>query len=201
MKNKVKKMRIKQLFVAALLVSLCAVSIPSVYALFSGVTQVAENNFKGGVVNIAVVEKGEREDASNNKETYNKISVAGQSETKQVAIKNKAAASYVRVSLEATLVSDDDASVMYLDGADVTYHFATGTAWKYDSSNDVYYYTKVLANNETSDRLLESVTLNQNIPTGYHLEVKVLSDAISANPVSNLRKAWNVDFTTLEVLR
>lgn len=200
MKNKIRKMRIKQVLIVSLLVSLCAISIPSVYALFSGTSEIAENNFKGGVVNVSVIEKGEHEDSSNNTETYPHISKVNDSESKKVSIKNNAVAAYVRVSLEATIVSDQDASVVYLDGADVTYTLKKGTAWKYDAKNNVYYYTKILETNEESDLLLEAITLNQDIPDGYHLEVKVLSDAISAYPQTNLARAWNIDFASLTAL-
>ena len=197
MKNVIRKMRIKQVFIITLIVTLCAVGLPSVYALFSSVSESAQNTFKGGVVNVSVVEKTEHEDFKDNTETYQKVEKAGDSQIKQVAIKNKAASAYVRVTLVATLVSDDDADVMYLDQADVTYRLKKGTAWKVDSKNNVYYYTEVLEANETSDRLLEEVILNQDIPSGYHLEVKVLSDAISANPISNLQKAWGIKFEDL----
>lgn len=200
MKNKIRKMRIKQVLIASLLVSLCAISIPSVYALFSGTSEVAENNFKGGIVNVSVIEKQEHEDSSNNKEAYSYISKTNESASKEVSVKNKAVAAYVRISLEATIVSDSDASVVYLDGADVSYTFKKGTAWKYDATNKVYYYTEILETNEQSELLLETVTLNQDIPEGYHLEVKVLSDAISAYPQSNLAKAWGIDFASLSAL-
>lgn len=179
--------------IVGLFVALCAFGVPSVYALFNAQTNSAENKFTTGNVNVAVMEKGsEHEDFSNNIEEYQALRNANDTVDKVVNIKNKANPAYVRVILEASVVSDTDANAVLLEGVEVEYTFAKKTAWKVDA-NGIYYYTKVLEEGSTSEVLLEKVMIKQDIPTGYHLEVKVLSDAISAGSLNNLKEAWGIE--------
>lgn len=196
MNKKMKRMKFKIALIAVLFVSLCALSIPSVYALFQDTTKVAENNFQGGIVNISVVEKNkEHEDYNSNEEFYTPLVNANDSTDKVVSIKNKGCDAYVRVTLEAVLVKDDDENSVLLDGVEVEYTFSNSSKWKVDD-NQTFYYTDILKKDQESDILFKRVTIKQDIPKGYHLEVKVLSDAISASSPKNLQKAWNIsDFS------
>lgn len=199
MKNAAKK---KLTIIGLLIVinAICIASISPVYALFIAKTNEAKNSFKTAIVNVAVMEKGEEhEDYESNVEFYDPITDNVKSVPKVVTIKNKESVAYVRVTLDAALVSETGR--IPLSGQDIQYSFQKNTSWMVDE-NQVYYYTQVLSQNEESEVLLKEVTLNRSIPSGYHLEVKVLSDAISGKKTSNLKEAWDIEnFNHLQKLK
>lgn len=202
---KINKMNLsyKKMIVVTLLVALCGVGFAGTYALFSQKTDDVKNEFKVGEVNVAVVENNkEHEDSLTNEEIYMRIDKAGSESDKVVEIKNKGIDAYIRVTLEANIVSDKkDENVILLEEANVEYTFASGTNWKVDKDG-TYYYTKALKKDQLSDVLIQKVKILNDIPEGFHLEVKVLTDAISAKPNSNLKEAWSItDFSHLDTVK
>ncbi|MEG0361083.1 MAG: hypothetical protein RR537_01975 [Longicatena sp.] len=167
------------------------------YALLTHKTDAATNKFQGANVNIAVMENGKaHEDSTNQDEIYTNIS-KGSTVEKIVSVKNVTSETYpttdtyTRVRLVPMFIKDDAVNESMNAEIDLTYTMETNTAWKTDGNGN-YYYTKVLAPGDTSEELLKSVKLSSDVPTGYHLEVKVLADAIQARPSASLQNAWGI---------
>lgn len=174
------------------------------FALLTTKSVANRNDFTGALtkVNVSIVEQidGEKdhEDATSSNITYPKIK-KGDTVGKVVKVKNLNAAgvsttdTYVRVKLIPTMVKDDTTTALG-ENVDITYTFAENSKWsKTDSaSGAVYYYTEAVKPGMTTDALITGVTLNSEIKDGYHLEIQVLADAISANPVTNLETAWGL---------
>ena len=199
----------KTLMLGGLAVLLVATAVT--YALLSTKSQQNVNTFSGsGHVNIAVVENnsnGHKEDeVIGNAVEFDRITQTDID--KVVYIKNvysddyKTTDTYVKVKLVPQIVSDTDSSIVYGKSIKLKYtmHYVddnTDGIWKYDESNDVFYYTKALKPNEISKPLLDKVALfeNESIPKGYHLELNVLADGIAADPIENLTTAWKLKET------
>ena len=197
--------------VAAAIIAMAIVLTAGTIALLSQVTQAANNNFKGAVVNVGVVEGDKTlEDSTNggNTNIYDKIGTTDGSTnvTKNVSIKNitsdayPTTDTYVRVRLVAKLVYDDTnadgSAAEYADQTvakditgNVTFNFADNAAtnWTVYTSNGekYYYYKNAIAPGSTSDQLLSSVSYNGKIDAGQHLEVEVLTEGIAANQHMN----------------
>lgn len=77
-----------------------------------------------------------------------------------------------------------------------------GTEWTYDSVNDIYYYPQVVKPGDTTKDLVADIYVTENAaPTGYHLSVEVVAEAIQADGRVNITSgnrayvdAWNVTY-------
>ena len=190
------KMTKKKLYLAIALTALIAISVPvGAYAMLHASTDSKTNEFDGGYVNSAVIEKDKiHEDSSNNEEVYKELRNTGDEVAKVVQIKNiatgkNAVAMYARVRLLPSIVKDDDNSVLAGE-IRLSYEFEKNTAWKV--KDGVFYYTEAIEPGSTSEVLLKKVRISQDIPQGYHLELKVVSDCVAINPYSNLKNAWEL---------
>lgn len=202
-----KKLNVKHKLLALLLL-VSALTVPfGVQAMLSANSNKVLNQFVGGYVNAAVMENGKaHENSDNNIQEYATLRTAKDSVSKVVTIKNlasekNAVAMYTRVRLVPSIVGDGDNKGTILGGPiDLTYHFKKDTAWKV--KDDTYYYTKSIDPNTESEVLLTNVTINQDIPEGYHLELKVIADSIVTRPVSIVEDTWNIkaDFSDLNPL-
>lgn len=201
--------------VAAAIIAMAIVLTAGTIALLSQVTQAANNNFKGAVVNVGVVENGTNktlEDSINsqNTNTYATMDTTNGIE-KEVAIKNinsteyPTTDTYVRVRLVPKLVWNDNTeyagqtACANLTSANVTYGFVPGTdsaQWMAatDSTNGetYYYYTKALAPDETSTQLISHVTYSGEIPQNQHFELEVLTEGIAASQHTTTDNQGNV---------
>lgn len=179
------------------------------FALLSTRSQENVNKFSGsyGQVNISVIEndavKDLEDEVIGNTVEFKKI--ATEPVEKKVKIKNldrddyHTTDTYVRVRLVPQIIHDTNSDQAYGGSIDLVYSLNTaadknGGVWKYDNSNDTFYYTRALAPNETTVDLLTSVKLaeGQTIPDGYHLELNVLAEGVIANPIENLKNAWKL---------
>lgn len=179
------------------------------FALLSTRSQENVNKFSGayGQVNISVIENDAEKDLEDevigNTVEFTKITT--EPVEKKVKIKNldkedyRTTDTYVRVRLIPQLIHNENSDQAYGGSVGLVYTLNTspdtnGGVWKYDSSNDTFYYTRALAPNETTVDLLTSVKLadGETVPDGYHLELNVLADGIIANPIENLKNAWNL---------
>jgi len=205
--------------VAAAIIAMAIVLTAGTIALLSQVTQAANNNFKGAVVNVGVVEGDKTlEDSTNggNTNTYDEMKTGGVD--KQVAIKNinsteyPTTDTYVRVRLVPKLVWKDDTEYAGQTAcADlstgITYTFVAGestaqwmAATDSTSGETYYYYTKALAPGETSTQLINHVAYSGEIPQNQHFELEVLTEGIAAsqhvttdsngNVTSDYASAW-----------
>lgn len=191
------KIKKKAMIVGALIVALSAVGIT--YALLSSSSQENLNKFEGAAakVNISVIENNKNhEDSTNDEEEYSKIN-KNDTISKVVKIKNiydsnyPTTDCYIRVKFVPMIKNQDDDSIG--QSVDLKYNFnGNSNKWVYDQNSDTYYYTEAVAPNNETDVLLESITLNQDLPKNAHLELQVMADAISAHPVTNLTDAWKL---------
>lgn len=175
------------------------VTTASTYAILSGKTGDAINDFKGPIVNIAVNENGKNhEDVSNNTEEFKELQKKGDSTDKVVKISNLKSDkeiitdAYIRVKLLPVLRSDSKSDTTLGMPIKLTYEFQTNTKWVKDK-DETYYYTVPVKPGESTEILLKKVTLNEAMPKGYHLELQVLSDAIVTRPDSVLKEAWGIE--------
>ena len=191
------KIKKKAMIVGALIVALSAVGIT--YALLSSSSQENLNKFEGAAakVNISVIENNKNhEDSTNDEEEYSKIN-KNDTISKVVKIKNiydsnyPTTDCYIRVKFVPMIKNQDGDSIG--QSVDLKYNFnGNSNKWVYDQNSDTYYYTEAVAPNNETDVLLESITLNQDLPKNTHLELQVMADAISAHPVTNLTDAWKL---------
>lgn len=192
-----KKLKKKRALVLALSI-VALISIPAgVYAILNATSNEETNQFTGAFVNAAVMENNkEHENSENNIETYKSLKNNADYVEKIVSIKNiatgdMATSMYTRVKLIPTIVSDNEQEPSILGGeVKITYEFKTNTAWMV--KDNTYYYTKPIDPGQESEILLTGVTINQDIPDGYHVELKVLSDSIVTRPESILTDTWEV---------
>lgn len=192
------KIRTKLLIVCGLCIALAATGIT--YALLTTKSDTNENAFSGAnaKVNISVVEEGkagEFEDAPGNTVIYDTIE-KDKTIGKVVQIKNKenSANAYIRVKLNPVFVNDENPDEMLGKKVEVTFNFAKESKWKLEESTNTYYFTESVPGDGLTGVLLESVTLNEDQPEGYHLEVQVLADAVSADSIT---EAWKTDAETI----
>lgn len=187
-----KSMSLSKKIVTMCLGLIVIMGVGSTFALLSSGTQLHKNNFNGANVNIAIVEnsKEEHEDYLSDSEEYTKLTKKGDKVEKTVTILNKANDSYVRVRL-IPVIKDDQGNTLGKD-VQLTLTFKTGTAWKINDDG-TYYYSKVLEEGKTSDVLLDHVQLEEDLPSGYHLELKVIADSIGARPATQLLEAWGIE--------
>lgn len=185
---------------------LVTMAIPTgIYAYMSVSSNKEENKFIGGSINAAVMENGQpHENSKNNVVVYEEVKNAGDSVDKVVSIKNlangeQATSMYARVRLIPSIVAEDG-SIMGTE-VKISYEFEKKTNWKVKDST--YYYTKQIAPNEESEVLLKKVTIKQDIPDGYHLELKVIADAIVTRPDTILESTWGIkkDFSDMTDLK
>ena len=191
------KIKKKAMIVGALIVALSAVGIT--YALLSSSSQENLNKFEGAAakVNISVIENNKNhEDSTNDEEEYSKIN-KNDTISNVVKIKNiydsnyPTTDCYIRVKFVPMIKNQDGDSIG--QSVDLKYNFnGNSNKWVYDQNSDTYYYTEAVAPNNETDVLLESITLNQDLPKNTHLELQVMADAISAHPVTNLTDAWKL---------
>ncbi len=71
-----------------------------------------------------------------------------------------------------------------------------GTNSNWELEEGCYYYKLPVAPCDSTEYLMQSVTLNSDVPAGAHLEVQVLADAVQAEGGAAL-DAWGVDIATL----
>lgn len=202
-----KKLNKKRVMILVLSI-IALTSIPiGVYAILNATSNEETNQFLGAYVDAAVMENNkEHEDSANNVEEYTKLKSNSDHVEKIVSIKNiatgdTATSMYTRVKLVPTIVSDNEQSLTILGGeVKITYDFKANTAWKV--KDDTYYFTKPIEAGQESEVLLTGVTINQDIPDGYHLELKVLSDSIVTRPETILIDTWGVkaDFSDCSAL-
>lgn len=70
---------------------------------------------------------------------------------------------YIRVKFVPMIKNQDGDSIG--QSVDLKYNFnGNSNKWVYDQNSDTYYYTEAVAPNNETDVLLESITLNQDLP-------------------------------------
>lgn len=181
---------------------IATVGISTAYAIMNSTTDTAINTFTGTTVNVGIVENidGVHEDHQTNVSSYPTLKSISDTTKKEVKIQNMGGDSYVRVRFNPVLKSIDGLSALG-KSVQLEYTFANSENWKKDANN-IYYYTLVLERGQTTDMLLESVTLKEAIPDGYILELHVLTDAIMTKPDTVLQEAWGItNFSQLENIK
>lgn len=181
--------------------------VSTAYAIMNSSTKTAVNTFTGTTVNVGIVEgmngtniDGVHEDHETNVSNFPTLKNENDTTSKEVEIQNMGGNSYVRVRFNPVIKSQDGNTALG-KSVNVEYTFADSTYWKKDS-NDVYYYTKVLEREQTTEMLLKSVTLKEAIPDGYILELHVLTDAIMVKPDTVLHEAWGItNFSQLKNIK
>jgi hypothetical protein len=189
--------------IAAAIIALMVIVTAGTIALLSHVTQAANNNFQGAVVNIGVYESGTLLENGNNTKAYNTMTAAGID--KEVQIKNinstdyPTSDTYVRVRLVPKLVYNDGTEYAGQTVASdmtgmVDYTFGDTAGWSEQQTGDetYYYYTKALAPDEISSDLITHVTYKGEIPADTHFELQVLTEGIAAGQHTTTDAAGNV---------
>ncbi len=188
-----KKRRV--LLLAGLLAVLAITGIGGSLAWLSNAEQ-ANNTFTVGLVNIGIVENGGLTPIEGGSKDFVPITSTGQTVTKDVQIKNldtpagRAVPACIRARVVPTWRYADDSSA----AVPVTLVLAdTSTNWIL--KDDGYYYYKLpVAPGNLTESLMKNVTVNSAVPTGAHLEIQVIADAVQAEGGAAL-DAWGFNPT------
>lgn len=185
----VRRVRMKSRRITSVAVAIAAVvmfSATGTFAYLKYKTDVIENKFKNGVVNITVNEEFTPEE------------ITEEGVTKKVVIKNDSldgklnvCECYVRVNLVATWVNDDGTiSPINADELiEYTINSSPDSGWTL-RDDGFYYYSRLLKKDESTTHLLEKVSLKEGVtkPATGHLEINVLADAFSEDGIEKINK-------------
>lgn len=161
---------------AALILSLClifALAVGTTLALLTANTDPVTNTFTAAKSKITIEEKTDDGIKS------------------EIYVKNEGTAtSYVRVKLVMNWV---DGNGKVVSGGNLPEVTLNESDWFVQG--DIYYYTKPVGPNMTTDNLLQEgkpITQSEDAPDGCHLEVTVLAESIQAAPSTAVEGAWAV---------
>ena len=99
---------------------------------------------------------------------------------------------YIRAAVVINWV-DDDGNVCASVPDEATYTLSVQSGWV--EGGNYYYYTQPVAANGSAPNLL-TATEGDTVPTGYHLQVTILAEAIQSTPDTAIEEAWGVDPST-----
>ena len=114
-----------------------------------------------------------------------------------VAIKNTGdIPAYLRAAVVITWQNDEGNVLGKLPeaGVDYTITYPTSSKWTAKQSDGFYYYTESVASQNTTEELIDSITVNKVAPeSGYKLHVEVIGSAIQASgiPGATYQTAWS----------
>lgn len=197
-----------KIIAAGVLALLVVAVVGTTIAMLQKKTNPVQNDFAGAAVNIGVIENGTDaplEDGDNTN-GYDKIE-KNKPVSKEVSIKNidstdyPTANTYVRVRL-VPIFRNEAGETVPADMTKVTYTYDDTENWKKQviDGETYYYYTKALAPDEVSGKLISAVTYTGDVPEGAVFELQVLTEGIAAGQNQSLN-AWGItDFNELEVL-
>lgn len=197
-----------KIIAAGVLALLVVAVVGTTIAMLQKKTNPVQNDFAGAAVNIGVIENGTDaplEDGDNTN-GYDKIE-KNKPVSKEVSIKNidstdyPTANTYVRVRL-VPIFRNEAGETVPADMTKVTYTYDDTENWKKQviGGETYYYYTKALAPDEVSGKLISAVTYTGDVPEGAVFELQVLTEGIAAGQNQSLN-AWGItDFNELEVL-
>lgn len=100
---------------------------------------------------------------------------------------------YIRAYIAVNWM-DDSGNIRGAAPAPTDYTLSVNTDdWTLEADG-FYYYNSDVASNGTTDKLIESVTLNVSAPEGYRLSVEVVADAIQSEGMnaSTAQEAWQI---------
>lgn len=102
---------------------------------------------------------------------------------------------YIRAAIVINLVDGDGNVYAQTPVAGTDYTLKLGTGWK--KIGDYYYYNGVVAPGVATANLIDTCT-EKNVPSGLHLQVTILAEAIQAEggngTQSAAKNAWGHDF-------
>ncbi len=182
------------LLIAVVLMAVAITGVAGSLAWFSA-TEQANNDFSVGRVNIGI-DEGTGVIEYGTGPSYMAFVSNGDNQEKAVKIKNlntdgRAVPAYIRARVVATW---RDATGNGIGApANIT---LSGTNSNWELEEGCYYYKLPVAPGDSTEYLMQSVTLNSDVPAGAHLEVQVLADAVQAEGGAAL-DAWGVDIATL----
>ena len=168
----------KRLLLAVSLIVIVLVSVGSTLAVLTDITGTIRNIFSPTKLTSQVEE------------------VFEDNIKKNVQIRNtsKDVAAYIRAYVVFSWKDDDGNIYPQVPVAGTDYNITWGaTNWDLSTSDGYYYYKKPVPAGAVTYSLIKSCSpVMANTPSGYHLEVEIISDAIQANPISVVKEQWGV---------
>ena len=178
---------------ACLALLLVGLVIGGTLAILHAVTETKENQFSSGVINITIDEEfyEEEEDSYVKKVRFCNDSLDGQLSV---------ADNYIRAKVVTNWVLEDG-SVYAIDTEELMSRITIDGQednWVYNEEDGCYYYTEVVAPDQYTTYLFQTVTIDTtDLPEG-HLEMNVLADAIQIGDFSSYEEAWEAALSTTE---
>lgn len=171
--------------------------IGGTYAILNFETESKENKFTHGVVNITIEEPGFDGTADGDGYYLKPVRIKNNSMENELAIVD----CYAMVKLVVNWV-DDEGNIYPVNNLASKIILYTekgkagiGEGWIYSEEDGVYYYEKVLktsGSESESTPLMKYVTVDtEGLPSGGHLEMNVLSQAVMAGDADNYEEAWS----------
>lgn len=156
---------------AALVLLLCA-AVGGTLAWMTAETEPVKNTFTPAEVTTEI------------KETISGTSKSG------ITVKNTGdVEAYVRAAIAMAWVDEDGKPVGSTADLPNLSTLTLGTGWV-EGSDGIYYYKEVVAVSGSTSALFDTAITEENAPTGCHLQVTVLAEAIQSLPCTAFNEAW-----------